>query len=261
MLIESEAGKRVEHTAFLAKPEGRTDLLAGWIESRSGLFLTALFALFIFRFIAFDIRPFWYDEHFTLAVARLHSFGAMWVALKDGLDLNPPLSYWITHVSMTLFGQNELAARLPSALGFFFFAVAGYVFVSRKCGKLAGLNTAFLILITAPATIVGEARPYGMLLAFAGLAFVSWQSASAGTKRYLYLPLMTLSLCAALLCHCYAVLLLVPLAGAELARSAVHKRIDWAMLLSLLAAVPTVVTYLPVLASAKRLCPWIRFRQ
>jgi hypothetical protein len=255
MLIESSAGKSTGSAGLRARLEERIEALAEQLESRYGLVLMAFSALYLFRFIAFDDRPFWYDEYFTLAVAQLKSFGEMWSALKDGLDLNPPLSHWITHISMALFGQNELAARLPASLGFLAFALFGYGFVARRCGKLAGMNAALLIATTAPVTIIGQARPYGILLAFAGLALFSWQSVCAGIRRGLYLPLLALSLCGALLCHCYAFLLFVPLMGAELTRSVVRKKVDWAVLAAMVAAVPTVAFYIPVLSALKRFVP------
>ncbi len=255
MPIEAPPARSAASGGWVSRLEERSGALAEAIEARAGMVLIAFSALFVFRFVAFDLRAFWYDEYFTLAVARLGSFGAMWGALKNGLDLNPPLGDWITHVSLTIFGQNELAARMPSALAFLGFSLLGYAFVARRLGKLAGLNTALLLALTGPVTLIGQERPYGMLLAFAGLAFVSWQRACEGIRRRLYLPMTTLALGAALLCHCYAILLFVPLAGAELARWLTKKNADWPVLLSIFAAAPAMAAYLPVMAAAKRFVP------
>ena len=48
----------------------------------------------------------WCDELITLAIARQGSLGAIWRALAAGADPNPPLSHWLTLLSIRSFGQS-----------------------------------------------------------------------------------------------------------------------------------------------------------
>ncbi|MFQ6689789.1 glycosyltransferase family 39 protein, partial [Bordetella pertussis] len=57
--------------------------------------------------------------------------GSFAVPLIDGMPYfhKPPLYYWLAELSFRLFGVNEWAARLPSALAAWASAVALYLFV------------------------------------------------------------------------------------------------------------------------------------
>ena len=46
------------------------------------------------------LKPFWYDEIFTILLARLPSTGAVWAALGDGIDLSAPLNTMVTHAEI-----------------------------------------------------------------------------------------------------------------------------------------------------------------
>jgi hypothetical protein len=79
------------------------------------------------------------------------------------------------------------------------------------------------------------------------LALVFWQrSAEGGRRRWPWLAGLTLSLAGALLVHCYAVLLFVPFAAAELVRCFSRKRIDFPMVLAFLCAAPIILLYIPL---------------
>ncbi len=72
----------------------------------------------------------------------------MWRALGDGLDLNPPLSHLLTKGFCAVFGYSEIAVRTPETLALLIFCLCGYVFVSRRCGKICGISTAVLISLS-----------------------------------------------------------------------------------------------------------------
>jgi hypothetical protein len=71
-----------------------------------------------------------------------------------------------------------------------------------------------------------EARPYGVMLGLAGLALVSWQTATRGESRRLSLVMLTLSLAASLATHYYAVLIFLALGTGELVRTWTQRRLD-----------------------------------
>jgi 4-amino-4-deoxy-L-arabinose transferase-like glycosyltransferase len=60
----------------------------------------------------------WLDELITLHIARQGSAGAIWNALAQGADPNPPLTHLLVHFSRILFGDHELAYRLPAFIGY-----------------------------------------------------------------------------------------------------------------------------------------------
>jgi 4-amino-4-deoxy-L-arabinose transferase-like glycosyltransferase len=74
----------------------------------------------------------------------------------DGLPFfhKPPLFYWITAGSMSLFGPNELAARAAPILGAWIGAFALYLFVRRWSGERAARGTA-LTLLAQPLFYIG----------------------------------------------------------------------------------------------------------
>src|SRR5690348_4567977 len=63
-------------------------------------------------------KPLWYDELFTVYLARLSRPGELWSALAGGTDLNPPLGYLACRATERFLGENALAVRLPALLGF-----------------------------------------------------------------------------------------------------------------------------------------------
>ena len=60
----------------------------------------------------------WNDELFTYYIAQLAGFSQIWESLLTAADQNPPLFYWLTHVSMKAPVGSLLAIRLPEVLGF-----------------------------------------------------------------------------------------------------------------------------------------------
>src|SRR5205085_3121214 len=91
----------ISHVQSASKP-GRTWL---WL----GLFTVLYLPITIMRAAA---RPMWFDELFTFYISRL-SIHDIWAILSSGIEPNPPLSCLLAHFSMQMFGQNEVAVRLP----------------------------------------------------------------------------------------------------------------------------------------------------
>lgn len=78
----------------------------------------------------------------------------------------PPLTYWVILVSYKLFGVNEFAVRLPSAL-----AAIGMLLFSYGIGRLlfspnAGLLSAMMLSTTARVFILARRFPIDILLLF-----------------------------------------------------------------------------------------------
>ena len=85
-------------------------------------------------------------------IAREMLGGGSWIALRlNGVRYfdKPPLLYWLTAASFTLFGIDEWAARLPSLLGALF-AVAGTALLgTRLLGPAGGLLAGAALLSCA----------------------------------------------------------------------------------------------------------------
>ncbi len=196
-------------------------------------------------------RPMWFDELCTYYMCGLPSMSVVWSALKDGVELNPPLIYVVTRSFQALFGANELATRLPAMVGFLIMSLCIFQFISRYGSRLAALAAMTFPLITGAYYYAAEARAYGMVLAFTAVAAVCWQSATRNERRWIALPGLTGALAGALLSHCFAVLVLIAFFAGEAAHTISRRKIDRGVLASLVLASTVVLCYVPMLAAGK----------
>jgi predicted membrane-bound mannosyltransferase len=231
--------------------EARAEAAAAVLEKKWLLITLVFVEAYLAITILHGLRRFWYDELFTYYMTQLPSMSAVWSALKDGADLNPPLFYVVTRAFQKLFGNSELATRLPAILGFLLMLLCIFQFVSRYGSRLAGLAAMSFPLITGAYYYSSEARAYGMVLGFAGVAAVCWQSAARNERRNIALPGLAAALGCALLSHCYAVLAMLPFALAELVRIVIRRKLDWPMLAALAAPCPLVLVYLPLIGATR----------
>jgi dolichyl-phosphate-mannose-protein mannosyltransferase len=171
-------------------------------------------------------KPMWNDELFTFYIAGLPSVSDIWSALLAGGEQNPPLFHIITRISLSLFGVNELAIRLPEVVGFWVMSLCLFQFVSKRSSALYGFAAMLFPLVTKAYSYAYEARPYGIVLGLAGVSLICWQSAVEGHYRKFSLVGLAVSLAAAVSNHYYAVLLFLPLAVGEAARSIALRRLD-----------------------------------
>ncbi len=197
-------------------------------------------------------KRFWYDELCTLYICRLPAWKDSWAAVLHGADFNPPLFYLIHRANIALFGDGLIAMRLPEIAAFWVFCVCIFVVVSRRNGLLAGVAAMLFPLLSGAYFYAFDARPHGIVLGFAGLALWCWQRLQDRPASIGWLLGFSLSLLAASLTHCYAVLLVTPFAVVELARIVQEKAIRWRVWFALGAPVViAALTFLPLLASYK----------
>lgn len=195
-------------------------------------------------------KPLENDELFTLHIARLPRMTDVWGALTSGGEQLPPLFFVLTRASLGL-GESPLTLRLPAILGFWVMSLSLYRLVSRRSRALMGFIALLFPLTTGAYYYAFEARPYGLVLGFSGIALVCWQAVGDGRSRGWLLSLMTLSLACAVSCHYYAVLVLIPLACGEAVRSLSRRRIDAMVWTGLVASLVPLVFFLPLIASAR----------
>lgn len=67
----------------------------------------------ILRLIGITTESYWFDEIYSMTIAKLSFPGIVPMAAKD---VHPPLYYMISHLWLNIFGTNELAARSLSAV-------------------------------------------------------------------------------------------------------------------------------------------------
>jgi Dolichyl-phosphate-mannose-protein mannosyltransferase len=214
-------------------PESTSQKIVAGIEARRHLFLILFTAIYALCAIGrANGKPFWYDEIITLIAARAPHLGPVWNAAME-TDANPPLPHLLIHFSIRWFGLNEVTARLPSLVGFWIFCMCLYLFVARRRGAVWGFCALLMPTLTRAYHYAAEARGYGPELGFGGLALIAWQSATEKRHRAAALCGLSLSLAAMLMCHYYAVLIYLPLAGAEAIRARRMRRLDWGVCLAL----------------------------
>lgn len=78
----------------------------------------------------------------------------------------PPLVYWLTALSFSLFGFTEWAARLPAALTAWGGVVLAYVLGRRLGGERQGLCGALVLFTSGGYVVLGRLLTLDMVLAF-----------------------------------------------------------------------------------------------
>src|ERR1039458_6064368 len=146
-------------------------------RSAAGSFIAAaILAAFYFAtsiYIA-SHRVFWFDELFTMHIARLPDIKAIWTALGHGADSLPPAYYMVVRLFGDLFGNSEVAARLPSAL-----ALAAGLLLIFDCARRLTDGLHGLIALSGATCLFlpyygYEARSYALYFMLSALALWVW---------------------------------------------------------------------------------------
>jgi hypothetical protein len=179
------------------------------------LALTALAAAL--RLATLDLQSFWYDEAFTPVHVLHASLGATLRAVAH-TENSPPLWYAIAWVQARLFGDGEIALRLPSALAGVASVPLAWAVGRRLGGARAALLAAALVAVNPLMVWYSqEARAYGLIAFTSALALLCFLRAeerpSAGR-----MAAFALAGALALATHYFAIFLLAPMALWLLAR-------------------------------------------
>jgi mannosyltransferase len=117
------------------------------------------------RLYALGQNSLWVDEHASLLTARFALTDIPAAALSHDA-FEPPVYFWLLHLVIRLFGDSEVALRLPSA-------VAGVVTVPLTALLLRGLGASRSVAVGGGALLAlsplhlwysQEARPYALLV-------------------------------------------------------------------------------------------------
>jgi 4-amino-4-deoxy-L-arabinose transferase-like glycosyltransferase len=203
-----------------------------FIERRERTTFWLTLAVFVvFAFYRACVTPLWFDELFTLFIARLSSLETFLRAMP--VDNQPPLGDLLTHAALRLFGDGALAVRLPELLAY---AAAGWVTyrIVRLRGTAVQALFAMALLLGANVNKIQAitARPYELMLLMTALVFTCWQwAAEREGGRFLPIFGLALGVAGAVLTHHFAIIQVGVLLGAgEAARLWARRRVDWAIL-------------------------------
>ncbi len=191
------------------------------------------------------VKPVWYDEFYTLHLARFDTWAEFVDGLMHGGDLNPPLLYLLPHVTLRLLGDTHVGLRLPFAAAYLLAAALVYRLAARRLGSAFGLLAMTVVLVKFRYAF--EARSAPLVLAASAVAVSGWLACAGDGRRRTGLLLLWAGCSAAVASHYYGVLLLGPLGLAEIVRSFQRRRIDWAVWGCLAAAFLLLVSFLPII--------------
>jgi Dolichyl-phosphate-mannose-protein mannosyltransferase len=152
------------------------DARAGWsVGVWSLIAATVLTTFYLVTSIYIASRSLlWFDEIFTVLIARLPHWTTIWTALAHAVDSQPPSYYVLVRVFDKLLGHSEMAVRLPSAL-----ALAAGMLITFDCARrladgLHGLVAVSVLTCSFLPFYGYEARPYAIYFMLAAMALWVW---------------------------------------------------------------------------------------
>ena len=172
------------------------------------------------------------------------------------ISLDPLFYHLLGHASVKLFGPTAAALRLPSLAGYLLMEVCVFGLTRSLAGERAAAIAAGLPALTVTVAYGMQARPYGVLLGLTAAMFWSWHRAvrayakDGELRRSGALAALFVTVALALNTHYFAVLLLIPLCGAEMVRTAYTRRPDWPVIAAIGLGITAILFALPFQSAA-----------
>ena len=196
------------------------------------------------------IKLLWADEFITYYIAKLNSVHAIWNALSRGVDPNPPAIHILVMWSMRLFGDSELAVRIPAILACLLGVVCLFLFLRRRVPVIYAAAGACFFMATAAINYSYESRAYALILAFSMLSILMWQESIEGRYPRLAAVVMAIALAAGISSNYFAVLAFFPIAAGELIRDWKRRKIEWRVWVGLAIGGLPFLFFLPLINHA-----------
>lgn len=193
---------------------------AGSLWLLAGMMSLSLIA----RAVSAAAKPFWFDELFTVILARLPSMDKVREVLDTGADAMPLFYYWLEKQAGRLPLDPHIAFRLPSVVGYALAVVGVYFFVRRSWNAPAGLAAAMVLALSPFREYAIEARPYALMVGFIAVAAALWQRVEAGL---IYPALLAGALGLGVASHHYTVVALIAFGLAEATWLVLRHRWRW----------------------------------
>jgi hypothetical protein len=243
----SEFGRR-EGDTFSSQSEKA--VVAGQYFRASYVFIGLLVAYVIVRgVVGAVVKPFWFDELLTLAIAGQPSLQGMWHALTRGFDSQAPGFYLVEHAALKIVANKQIALRLPSILAFPCTLICVFVYTRKRAGDVIACVAALLLLTTSLFhTYLIEARGYSMMLACIAFAMVCYQRLPS---RF-WAVMLAVSFFVAETIHYYTVFSMIPFGLAEGVFCLRTRRVRWTVWLAFAFGTLPLIIFWPLLENLKR---------
>ncbi|MBS1872989.1 MAG: glycosyltransferase family 39 protein [Acidobacteria bacterium] len=195
-------------------------------------------------------RRFIFDELMTSALANLPDIRQIWPLIARGMELNPPLTFWLAWILRHAIGEGEVVSRLPAVAGFWLMCLCLYAFVRRRSTPAYGFIALLLPLFTFTAWHSTLSRGYGLMLGASALALLAWQLAADGVRRGWALASIATGVAIAISSHYYSVYVALAIGLGEIARAWERRRLDPAIFAALALGLSPLAAYRQLLGGA-----------
>jgi len=195
-------------------------------------------------------RVFWFDELFTLHIARLPQLSTIWTALSNGVDALPPTYYMTVRLFDSLFGPGDVAARVPSMIAMCLGLLLIFDCARRLTDGLHGLIALSVATCSFLPYYGYEARSYAIYFMLAALALWAWTNASL--SRNAQAVLFGAAFFAGVCYHYYFGICLLPFALSEFLRWKPGQRPSLKIVAGFIGCVIPVLLLSPLILSFSR---------
>ena len=214
------------------------------------LLLAGLTVLYVVAVFFSGRRYVWFDELFTFDIARAPNLHRLWEMIRT-FDCNPPASYLLSRLSMSVFGQSSWGLRLPSMVEFYFGSIAVLLYVRRRAGSAFALLSVLILWASDAFYYAVEARPYALLFASCAFLLLSWDTATRAPRRTLALAGVAASSLGLFSAHAFGPFSLLPFLAAEAVRFWRRRKSDYALWAALLLPAVAMIVYIPLFQTYK----------
>lgn len=159
-------------------------------HNRASVFLRNNYLLILIFLLGLGLRVYnlgsesiWFDEAVSVAASKLGFLEQIRWSL-DSSDNNPPLYYAFLRVWVLVFGDSELAVRLPSAIFGSFSILLIYIVAALLLNRKAALLSALILAVSVfHIKFSQEGRAYALTAFLALLSYHFFLKGVAGRKR------------------------------------------------------------------------------
>ena len=195
-----------------------------------------------------SLHRLWFDELCAWFVVQQPNLHALWLALMRGADSQPPPFYLVEKLSRQFIANDQVALRLPAAIGFCCMLGCVFLWLRRRYDAGVALVAASILLITPFFTrYTAEARGYGLLGGALSLALLAYRLAPQGK----WMIVLAFSLAAAESSHFYAFVMMSPFFAAEGVFALKEKCFRWQVWAAFFCGVSPLILFWPIVAHMK----------
>lgn len=202
-------------------------------------------------------RTLWYDELLQFYVASLPGAGQVMHALANyPPTTDPALSYLMSHLSMRLLGQSEMAFRLPSFIGYLVGIVSFFFLLEKRFGSICAGIAITGLYVGGINYYASEGRPYGLVIGACGLSLLAWKRCRDSKSRP-WLLVFAIALAGVFNSHYFAILLGLPILIAETGCAFRERRANWTVIVAMLLSYTSCLFWIPLWKAASEFRPVI----